>query len=49
MKMKSSAFCLKAKFIFIWSVSTIQRAELVPQKDVIKAKTMLSEERPGMD
>lgn len=47
--MKGSAFCLKAKFIFIWSGSTIRRAELVSEKDVIRAKTMLSGERPGMD
>lgn len=49
MEMKGSAFCLKAKFIFIWSGSTTQRAELAPEKDVIRAKTMLSGERPGMD
>jgi len=42
--MKGSAFCLKAKFIFIGSGSTMQRAELVLEKDAIRAKTMLSEE-----
>lgn len=49
MKMQCSAFCLKAKFIFIWSGSTIQRAKQPPEKDVIGAKTMLSGEKQGMD
>lgn len=48
MKMKGSVFCLKAKFIFIWSGNTIHRAELVPEKDAIRAKTMLSGERLGI-
>lgn len=48
MKMKCSAFCLKAKFIFIWSGSTIQRAQIVPEKDTIRAKNMLAGERSGM-
>lgn len=48
MKTKCFAFCLKAKFIFIWSGSTVQRAELALEKDAIRAKTAWSGERLGM-
>lgn len=43
--MKVSSCCLKANFIFIWPGSTIQRSELVPEKDATRAKTMLSGNR----
>lgn len=42
MKTKCFDFCLKAKFIFIWSGSTVQRAELALEKDAIRAKTAWS-------